>query len=189
MPPPTRCASNPSNTSRRSFRDMPSREQDKLYAGKTDMKINRQGYRGRECSIPKPSPSHHPGRLGRIRRRSVRPGRLATPRSNQAPSPRHGGRPERKLRYEDKIRPNSRCGEISEVCNEAAIQPSLFYTWQRELLAGGHAPAIPRIRVDAFFEICLPANRAGQALRGKADMKINRQAIEAASALFRNLPG
>ena len=32
----------------------PQTEQDKLYAGKTDMKINRQGYRGRECSIPKP---------------------------------------------------------------------------------------------------------------------------------------
>ena len=27
---------------------------------------------------------------------------------------------------------------VSEVCNEAAIQPSLFYTWQRELLAGAH---------------------------------------------------
>ena len=26
----------------------------------------------------------------------------------------------------------------SEVCNEAEIQPSLFYTWQRELLAGAH---------------------------------------------------
>ena len=25
---------------------------------------------------------------------------------------------------------------VSEVCNEAEIQPSLFYTWQRELLAG-----------------------------------------------------
>ena len=23
---------------------------------------------------------------------------------------------------------------VSEVCNEAEIQPSLFYTWQRELL-------------------------------------------------------
>ena len=27
---------------------------------------------------------------------------------------------------------------VSEVCNEAEIQPSLFYTWQRELLAGAH---------------------------------------------------
>ena len=27
---------------------------------------------------------------------------------------------------------------VSEVCNEAQIQPSLFYTWQRELLAGAH---------------------------------------------------
>ena len=27
---------------------------------------------------------------------------------------------------------------VSEVCNEAKIQPSLFYTWQRELLAGAH---------------------------------------------------
>ncbi len=27
---------------------------------------------------------------------------------------------------------------VSEVCNEARIQPSLFYTWQRELLAGAH---------------------------------------------------
>ena len=27
---------------------------------------------------------------------------------------------------------------VSEVCNEASIQPSLFYTWQRELLAGAH---------------------------------------------------
>ena len=27
---------------------------------------------------------------------------------------------------------------VSEVCNEAHIQPSLFYTWQRELLAGAH---------------------------------------------------
>ena len=25
---------------------------------------------------------------------------------------------------------------VLEVCNEAQIQPSLFYTWQRELLAG-----------------------------------------------------
>ncbi len=24
---------------------------------------------------------------------------------------------------------------VSEICNEAEIQPSLFYTWQRELLA------------------------------------------------------
>jgi transposase-like protein len=29
---------------------------------------------------------------------------------------------------------------VSEVCNEAEIQPSLFYTWQRELLAG--APSL-----------------------------------------------
>ncbi len=29
---------------------------------------------------------------------------------------------------------------LSEVCNEAQIQPSLFYTWQRELLAG--APSL-----------------------------------------------
>ena len=28
--------------------------------------------------------------------------------------------------------------QVSEVCNEAQIQPSLFYTWQRELLAGAH---------------------------------------------------
>ena len=27
---------------------------------------------------------------------------------------------------------------VSEVCNEAQIQPSLFYNWQRELLAGAH---------------------------------------------------
>ncbi len=27
---------------------------------------------------------------------------------------------------------------VSEVCNEAEIQPSLFYTWQRELLSGAH---------------------------------------------------
>ena len=27
---------------------------------------------------------------------------------------------------------------VSEVCNEAEIQSSLFYTWQRELLAGAH---------------------------------------------------
>ena len=27
---------------------------------------------------------------------------------------------------------------VSEVCNEAEIKPSLFYTWQRELLAGAH---------------------------------------------------
>ena len=27
---------------------------------------------------------------------------------------------------------------VSEVCNEAEIQPSLFYTWQRELLAEAH---------------------------------------------------
>ena len=34
----------------------------------------------------------------------------------------------------------ARSGEkaVSEVCNEAEIQPSLFYTWQRELLAGAH---------------------------------------------------
>lgn len=25
---------------------------------------------------------------------------------------------------------------VSEICNEAQIQPSLFYNWQRELLAG-----------------------------------------------------
>ena len=25
---------------------------------------------------------------------------------------------------------------ISEICNDAEIQPSLFYTWQRELLTG-----------------------------------------------------
>jgi transposase-like protein len=29
---------------------------------------------------------------------------------------------------------------VSEICNEAKIQPSLFYTWQRELLAG--APSL-----------------------------------------------
>jgi transposase-like protein len=29
---------------------------------------------------------------------------------------------------------------VSEVCTEAGIQPSLFYTWQRDLLAG--APAL-----------------------------------------------
>ena len=29
---------------------------------------------------------------------------------------------------------------VSEICNEAKIQPSLFYTWQRELLAG--APSV-----------------------------------------------
>jgi transposase-like protein len=29
---------------------------------------------------------------------------------------------------------------VSEICNEAEIQPSLFYTWQRELLAG--APSL-----------------------------------------------
>ncbi len=28
---------------------------------------------------------------------------------------------------------------VSEVCNEAQIQPSLFYTWQRELLAGAQS--------------------------------------------------
>ncbi len=28
---------------------------------------------------------------------------------------------------------------VSEVCNEAQIQPSQFYTWQRELLAGAHS--------------------------------------------------
>lgn len=28
---------------------------------------------------------------------------------------------------------------VSEVCNEAQIQPSLFYAWQRELLAGADA--------------------------------------------------
>ena len=27
---------------------------------------------------------------------------------------------------------------VSELCNEAQIQPSLFYNWQRELLAGAH---------------------------------------------------
>ena len=27
---------------------------------------------------------------------------------------------------------------VSEVCNGAEIQPSLFYTWQRELLARAH---------------------------------------------------
>ncbi len=27
---------------------------------------------------------------------------------------------------------------VSEVCNEAQVQPSLFYTWQKELLAGAH---------------------------------------------------
>jgi len=29
---------------------------------------------------------------------------------------------------------------VSEICTEAGIQPSLFYTWQRDLLAG--APAL-----------------------------------------------
>ncbi len=29
---------------------------------------------------------------------------------------------------------------VSEICNEAQIQPSLFYNWQRELLAG--APSV-----------------------------------------------
>ena len=29
---------------------------------------------------------------------------------------------------------------VSEICNEAKIQPSLFYTWQRELMAG--APSV-----------------------------------------------
>lgn len=29
---------------------------------------------------------------------------------------------------------------VSEICNEANIQPSLFYTWQRELMAG--APSV-----------------------------------------------
>ena len=29
---------------------------------------------------------------------------------------------------------------VSEICTEAGIQPSLFYTWQRDLLAG--APAV-----------------------------------------------
>ena len=29
---------------------------------------------------------------------------------------------------------------VSEICNEAKMQPSLFYTWQRELLAG--APSL-----------------------------------------------
>ena len=29
---------------------------------------------------------------------------------------------------------------VSEICNEAQIQPSLFYTWQRELMAG--APSL-----------------------------------------------
>lgn len=29
---------------------------------------------------------------------------------------------------------------VSEICNEAQIQPSLFYTWQRELLTG--APSL-----------------------------------------------
>ncbi len=27
---------------------------------------------------------------------------------------------------------------VSEICNETQIQPSLFYSWQRELLAGAH---------------------------------------------------
>ncbi len=30
--------------------------------------------------------------------------------------------------------------QVSEICNEAQIQPSQFYTWQRELLAG--APSL-----------------------------------------------
>ncbi len=28
---------------------------------------------------------------------------------------------------------------VSEICNEAQIQPSLFYNWQRELLAGAQS--------------------------------------------------
>lgn len=43
---------------------------------------------------------------------------------------------------------------VSEACDEAQIQPSLFYTWQRELLAGAHsvfstrrAPSRERARV------------------------------------------